>query len=120
MIKKESSLKNEKLHQHWQNLNVIIKEKQLFLKQNLSLIDLSNEADIPVDHAKVLSINLQRECMLSHLLKIGSDGGGSMGYSWSYWIYGLFKFEAEEYYMLPLREFSSENEAREYVDGLDS
>ena len=77
-------------------------------------------ADIPVDHAKVLSINLQRECMLSHLLKIGSDGGGSMGYSWSYWIYGLFKFGAEEYYMLPLREFSSENKAREYVDGIDS
>ena len=52
MIKKESSLKDEKLHQHWQNLNGVIKAKQLFLKQNLSLIDLSNKASIPVDQVK--------------------------------------------------------------------
>ena len=53
-------LKGEVLDQHCQNLRVVMETKQLFLRPNLSLRDLSNEAGIQVDEVKkVLSERLQ-------------------------------------------------------------
>ena len=53
-------LKDEVLDQHCQNLRVVMETKQLFLRPNLSLRDLSNEAGIQVDEVKkVLSERLQ-------------------------------------------------------------
>ena len=53
-------LEDEVLDQHCQNLRVAMETKQLFLRPNLSLRDLSNEAGIQVDEVKkVLSERLQ-------------------------------------------------------------
>ena len=53
-------LKDEVLDQHCQNLRVVMETKQLFLRPNLSLRDLSNETGIQVDEVKkVLSERLQ-------------------------------------------------------------
>ena len=53
-------LEDEVLDQHCQNLRVVMETKQLFLRPNLSLMDLSNEAGIQVDEVKkVLSERLQ-------------------------------------------------------------
>ena len=52
--------KEKVLDKHYQNLITVMKTKQLFLKPNLSLVDVSNEANIPVDEVKrVLSERLQ-------------------------------------------------------------
>ena len=53
-------LKDDVLDQHCQDLNILMNTKQLFLRSNLSLEDLSNEAGIQVDEVKkVLSERLQ-------------------------------------------------------------
>ena len=62
MIRKEikTTLTDEVLNQHCQNLRIAMETKQLFLRPNLSLRDLSNEAGIQVDEVKkVLSERLQ-------------------------------------------------------------
>ena len=46
------TLKDDILDQHCQDLKSVTKTKKLFLKHNLSLIDLSNETGIPVDEVK--------------------------------------------------------------------
>ena len=54
------TLKDAALDQHCQDLKSITKTKKLFLKHNLSLIDLSNETGIPVDEVKkIFSERLQ-------------------------------------------------------------
>ena len=51
---------DDALDQHCQELKSIMKTKKLFLKHNLSLIDLSNETGIPVDEVKkIFSERLQ-------------------------------------------------------------
>ena len=62
MKKKEiiTNLTDEVLNQYCQNIRIVMKTKKLFLRPNLSLRDLSNEAGIPIDDiAKVLSTKLQ-------------------------------------------------------------
>ena len=54
------ALKDNVLDQHCQDLKSITKTNKLFLKHNLSLIDLSNETGIPVDEVKkIFSERLQ-------------------------------------------------------------
>ena len=62
MIRKKikTTLTDEVLNQHCQNLQIAMETKQLFLRPNLSLGDLSKETRIPVDQVnKVLSNKLQ-------------------------------------------------------------
>ena len=54
------TLTEKVLNQHFQNLKIAMETKQLFLRPNLSLIDLSKETRIPVDEVeKVLRNKLQ-------------------------------------------------------------
>ena len=54
------ALKDNVLDQYSQDLKIVTKTKQLFLKPNLSLTDLSNEVGISVDEVKkILSEKLQ-------------------------------------------------------------
>ena len=54
------TLNDDVLDQHCQDLKSLTKTKKLFLKHNLSLIDLSNETYIPFDEVKkILSEKLQ-------------------------------------------------------------
>ena len=46
------TLTDDILDQHCQNIRIIMKTKQLFLRSNLSLQDLSNEVGIPVIEVK--------------------------------------------------------------------
>jgi len=56
----KSVLKYDVLNQHCQDIKIIMKEKHLFLRPNLSLMDLSTESGIPVNAVKkVLSERLQ-------------------------------------------------------------
>ena len=54
------TLKGDILDRHCENLKSVTKTKKLFLKHNLSLVDLSNETGIPVDEVKkIFSERLQ-------------------------------------------------------------
>ena len=50
-------------------------------------------ASIPLNHCRELAPNLSGECRSSYLVAIGDYGGGSMGWDYSYNIYGLFELK---------------------------
>ncbi len=66
---------------------------------------------LPVAICQQLASSLDAACLESFLLQVGSDAGGSMGWSWRYGVYGVFDFPALGKSVVPLKFFSDKNSA---------
>ena len=75
-------------------------------------------ASIPLNHCRELAANLSGECRSSYLIAIGDYGGGSMGWDYSYNIYGLFELKDKRKVVVPLKNFNNMNIAKNYVESI--
>ena len=69
---------------------------------------------IPLETCQSLAPNIKGKCIQSYLLKIGEWGGGSMGHTYEWSIFGLFKLSNNDEYIFPLKRFVSKDEALGY------
>lgn len=67
-----------------------------------------------------LAPNLSGRCEAAHLVRFGDYNGGSMGWDYRYNIYGLFTLDDGTEVILPLVNFNKENEARNFIERLDT
>ena len=70
---------------------------------------------IPLDVCQKLGPNISGKCVSSYLLKIGNWWGGSKGYDYEWSIFGIFELFDGEEYIFPLKRFSSDDEARSFI-----
>ena len=75
-------------------------------------------ASIPLNHCHELAPNISGECRSSYLVAIGDYGGGSMGWDYSYNIYGLFELKDKRKVVVPLKNFNNMNIAKNYVESI--
>ena len=65
-----------------------------------------------------LAPNLKGKCEGAFLIAVGDYSGGSMGWDYSYNIYGLFSLPDKRKFVVPLRNFYKKNDAVNYVEKL--
>ena len=73
-------------------------------------------SEVKTEHCHILAPNVKGKCKEAYLINIGDWGGGSMGFQWSVYIYGIFEMENNNSYILPLKYFDTENIARNYLE----
>jgi uncharacterized protein len=75
--------------------------------------------NIPLNKCQNLAPNLKGQCRQSFLLKVGDYSGGSIGWQYSYNIYGLFVLTDQKSFIIPLEMRLSDEEVLNYVYGID-
>jgi hypothetical protein len=85
----------------------------------ISMYDISDKSyevmtAIPVELCQSLAPNLTWQCIESNLVKVTISGGSSWDINHN--IYGLFLAEDGEKHIVPLKNFNTENEARNFLD----
>lgn len=73
-------------------------------------------AKIPEVACRKLAPYIQGKFIGSYLLNISGFGGGSMGRSWYYTIYGAFELKNGMRVIIPLKNLRGKNEALDYLD----
>ena len=69
---------------------------------------------IPLKKCEELGPNIDGKCVESYLLKIADWGGGSMGHTFEWSIFGIFELSNGKEYIFPLKKFKSEGEGMNY------
>ncbi len=72
---------------------------------------------IPLQKCNSLAPHITGKCEASFLISVGNNSGGSMGWYMSYNIYGLFSFNDDKKYIIPLKSFDNKNNAINYIKG---
>jgi len=74
--------------------------------------------DIPLKICNELAPNLNANCIRSSIFLIGWWEGGSRGFYWNTYIYGLFQTEDDKEYIVPLKGWygRSEDEALKFYE----
>ena len=70
---------------------------------------------VPLEKCKKLAPHIIGKCEESFLISVGDYSGGSMGWDMSYNIYGLFSFNNNRKFIIPLKNFRKKNNAVNYV-----
>ena len=93
-------------------------DKQICTEQADPLLETFYEilGVIENDKCQELAPYMKGRCKESYLLYLGDWQGGSMGYTLRTGIYGLFALDDGEEYIVPLKYFSNENYALNYLD----
>ena len=127
----EARLSSKKIIKLAQNLQECLTYKRFSIENNY--IDFKREyssiddfltyeisynvlSKVKTEHCHILAPNVKGKCKEAYLINIGDWGGGSMGFQWSVYIYGIFEMENNNSYILPLKYFGTENIARNYLD----
>ena len=71
---------------------------------------------IPAQSCTQLAPYLKATCAGAYLIEVGDYSGGSMGWQFSYTVYGLFSFGNQQSFVVPLKNFPTKNDALNYVD----
>ena len=111
----------------WRNVNDCAGNADQLKIKGLTVRDVSEEypsaydeytilADVSTNLCQELAPNLPGKCLKSYLVEFCSNGGGSIGCKWGYNIYGLFRMEDGEEIVFPLKNFRTENPARNFLD----
>ena len=111
----------------WRNVNDCVGNANQLKIKGLTVRDVSEEypsaydeytilADVSTNLCQELAPNLPGKCLKSYLVKFCSDGGGSIGCNLGHNIYGLFRMEDGDEIIFPLKNFDTENPARNYLD----
>ena len=66
-----------------------------------------------------LTTHVKGSCLKAYLISIGDYSGGTMGWDMSYNIYGLFSFNDERSFVLPLKNFYNKNDAINYIKSVN-
>ena len=74
---------------------------------------------VPLKKCKELAPHIDGKCQESFLISVGDYSGGSMGWDMSYNIYGLFSFNDNRKFILPLKNFYKKNDAINYIKSID-
>ena len=74
---------------------------------------------IPLKKCKKLAPHINGKCEESFLISVGDYSGGSMGWDMSYNIYGLFSFNDNRKFIIPLKNFYKKNNAVNYIKGIN-
>jgi len=74
--------------------------------------------DISLQLCEELAPNFDGTCVQSSIFVIGDWAGGSRGFAWRTYIYGLFKAKNDRDYIIPLKSWfgHSKNDALEFYD----
>ena len=96
IIYQRKNFKNQETHNHFKSHY-----------QVLSKLDLSTCNQI----AKQLS-----RCQESYLIRIGYHSGGSIGWLGRYYIFGIFEAKDKAKFIVPLKVFTTENYALNFLD----
>ena len=111
----------------WRNVNDCAGDFDQLRIEGLTVRDISEEhpsvydeytvlADVSTNLCQELAPNLPGKCLKSYLIKFCSNGGGSIGCNLGHNIYGLFRVEDGEEIVFPLKNFDTENPARNFLD----
>tara|TARA_B100001057_G_scaffold440097_1_gene473776 strand:- start:45 stop:1100 length:1056 start_codon:yes stop_codon:yes gene_type:complete len=73
---------------------------------------------VPLKKCKELAPHIDGKCEESFLISVGDYSGGSMGWDMGYNIYGLFSFNDNRKFILPLKNFYKKNDAVNYVKSI--
>ncbi len=74
---------------------------------------------VPLKNCKNLAPHILGKCEASFLISIGNYSGGSMGWDMSYNIYGLFYFNDDKKFIIPLKNFYKKNNAINYLRSIN-
>ena len=76
------------------------------------------ELDVSLALCEELAPNFGGTCIRSSIFVIGDWAGGSRGFAWRTYIYGLFKAKNDRDYIIPLKSWfgHSKNDALEFYD----
>ena len=74
---------------------------------------------IPLKNCKNLAPHIFGKCEASFLISVGDYSGGSIGWDMSYNIYGLFSFNDDKKYIVPLKNFYKKNNAVNYLRSIN-
>ena len=96
---------------------ILSKEKKIY-HLNIDENQIANDIILVGDQDRVhqISKNFETKCIEAFLVKVGDYSGGSMGWDISYGIYGLYNINGLGKSVLPLKYFSSKNEALNFFD----
>ena len=111
----------------WRNVNNCVGDSDQLKIEGLTVRDVSEEypsaydeytilADVSTNLCQELAPNLPGKCLKSYLVKFCSNGGGSIGCNLGHNIYGLFRMEDGDEIVFPLKNFRTENLARNFLD----
>ncbi len=75
-------------------------------------------AKLSSKQCQALAPHLKNPCKDAYLLGVGDYSGGSMGWDTSFVIYGNFLLN-DHHLIVPLKNFSSKNEAKNFTDSLN-
>ena len=76
-------------------------------------------SNVPLKNCKNLAPHIFGKCEASFLISVGDYSGGSMGWDMSYNIYGLFSFNDDKKYIVPLKNFYKKNNAVNYLRSIN-
>ena len=76
-------------------------------------------SNIPLKNCKNLAPHIFGKCEASFLISVGDYSGGSMGWDMSYNIYGLFSFNDDKKFIIPLKNFYKKNNAVNYLRSIN-
>ena len=70
-------------------------------------------------NCKNLAPHIFGKCEASFLISVGDYSGGSIGWDMSYNIYGLFSFNEDKKFIIPLKNFYKKNNAVNYLRSIN-
>ena len=70
---------------------------------------------IPTQTCTELAPHLKAKCESAYLLEVGDYSGGTIGWQFRYIVYGLFTFQDEQRYVVPLKTFPTKNDGLNYL-----
>ncbi len=102
------------------NMDVKISNKSIKTKICLSKFSCTEYvytilSKVPLKKCKKLAPHIDGKCEESFLISVGDYSGGSMGWNISYNIYGLFSFNDDKKFIIPLKNFYKKNNAVNYI-----
>ena len=111
----------------WRNVNDCAGDSDQLVIEDLTVREVSEEypgsydeytilANVSTNLCQELAPNLPGKCLKSYLVEFCSNGGGSIGCNRGHNIYGLFRMEDGERIIFPLKNFDTENPARNFLD----
>ena len=76
-------------------------------------------SNVPLKNCKNLAPHINGKCEASFLISVGDYSGGSIGWDMSYNIYGLFYFNNDKKFIIPLKNFYKKNNAVNYLRSIN-
>ena len=100
-------------------INKSIHDKICSTKSSCTEYSYTILSNVSLKNCKNLAPYIFGKCEASFLISVGDYSGGSMGWDMSYNIYGLFSFNDDKKYIVPLKNFYKKNNAVNYLRSIN-